>query len=955
MKFRFLIVFLILFANECIAQQPVFFNITTEENLPSNDIYSIAKDSLGFIWLGTDAGLFRYNGVKFTQYLCPTQKSKAATGLVFSEDGKLFFHNFSNQIFYLENGVVTEMEHHFNIVLSFFPEKEVLWVNHYEGISQYNFNTKAWIDYYIGPTKSVLRINDRTINFIVEDGLCALNSEGVITKYENKVDDLPIGTAALILFNDTVWMLESLAPKILKWKDGRYIEESGSLLVKALAGKKLTGFYLLEDGCFWLTSYSGVVRYNPLNQSVNVFYEDYAFSSCLMDSEGNYWFATLKNGIFIVPNIDFLLYNARFGKSKVLRIHHHDTDLFYTTDNGYIGKLDIETENLKMYDTGLRGDIAATFFDREQNAFYFNMNDKMYKLQNEKIDLLHSQSPPLKHIAKAFGYYFLASSFECSYTKNIEQIEHTEILHVWSRKVIINEQDSLIYIATNDGLYVYRFSNNEPVLEFNLFKNQQIKALESNADKSKVYAVVFDGSVYEIAGSKAQKIIALESDVLLNHLLFDNNRLIFSTNNGLEIYHLKEKSWVKINKLNGLSSTDIRWATVVDGSIWLATSNGLQKIPSNFSDKKPLARIYLNHVAIGENRFSAIENIKLRYNESIAFEPEVIHFASMGRFQYAYRIANSNSDWVLLPAQTDQIVIPKLPSGNFKVELKAIDYIGRDSENTIIISGFVAPPFWQKWWFVLFCFVAVVAIGVMIFRQRIKVLSQKQKEELEKIKLQNQLNISQQTALKAQMNPHFIFNVLNSIKGYIYENDRKSATTYLADFSDLVRRILDMSSGFYVSLSQELEALELYIKLEAMLLSGDFSFRIETDKNIDLDFVRIPSLIIQPFVENAFKHGLRHKKGEKTLLIEIVKSRQDVLQVVITDNGVGREASAEINAASSSGHKSFATEASSQRIELLNKEQQGVVSVEIIDLYSHNNQPTGTKVILNISVENDEF
>jgi ligand-binding sensor domain-containing protein/two-component sensor histidine kinase len=951
---RFITFFFSVFAAACLAQQPVFFNITTEENLPSNDIYSIAKDSLGFIWLGTDAGLFRYNGVKFTQYLCPTQKSKAATGLVFSEDGKLFFHNFSNQIFYLENGVVTEIEHHFNKVLSFFPEKEVLWVNHKEGISQYNFTAKAWKDYYIGPTKAALRINDETINFIVEDGLCALDSDGVVTKSENKVNYIPIGTAALILFNDTVWMLESLAPKILKWKNGRYTEESNPTLIKALAGKKLTGFYLLEDGCFWFTSYSGIIRYNPLNQSVNVFYEDYAFSSCMMDNEGNYWFTTLKNGIFIVPNIDFLLFNAQSAKSKVLRIHHQHPNLFYTTDNGYIGKFDMETEKLKMYDTGLRGDIAATFFDREQNAFYFNMNDKMYKLQNEKIDLLHSQSPPLKHIAKSFGYYFLASSFECSYTKNIEQIEHTEILHVWSRKVIINEQDSLIYIATNDGLYVYRFSNNEPVLEFNLFKNQQIKALESNADKSKMYAVVFDGSVYEIEGSKAQKIIALDSDVLLNHLLFDNNRLIFSTNNGLEIYHLKEKSWVKINKLNGLSSTDIRWSTVVDSSIWLATSNGLQKIPSNFSDKKPLASIFLTQVMVGENQFEGYENIKLNYNEAISFEPEVIHFASMGRFQYAYRIANRNSDWVLLPAQTDQIVIPKLPSGNFKVELKAIDYIGRDSENTIIISGFVAPPFWQKWWFVLLCFVAVIAIGVLIFRQRIKVLRQKQKEELEKIKLQNQLNISQQTALKAQMNPHFIFNVLNSITGYIYENDRKSATTYLADFSDLVRRILDMSSGFYVSLSQELEALELYIKLEAMLLSGDFSYRIETDQNIDLDFVRIPSLIIQPFVENAFKHGLRHKKGEKTLLIEIVKSRQDVLQVVITDNGVGRKASAEINAASSSGHKSFATDASAKRIELLNKEQHGMVSVEIIDLYSHNNQAAGTKVILNISVENDE-
>lgn len=945
---RWTLLFFILIFNGGLAQNPVFFNLTTEENLPANDVYSIVQDSLGFVWLGTDAGLFRFNGISYTQFSCTTQKSKAVSGLVFSEDGNLFFYNFTNQIFYIENGVVTEIEHPYKLAMDFLPEKEVLWLNHFDGISAYNFKTQSWTDYLVGPTNSTIRVSNDKVNFIGVKGLYSIKNDELFIHHHPDFIELPVALSELAYVNDTLFMLEGGSQRIIKWVDGNYIETNNNALLKALGRKKITQFRYMSDGCLWFTTYSGIVKFNPQNQSVNLYFEDFAFSDCMLDNEGNYWFTSLKNGIFIVPNIDFLLYSSKPIKHKVLRINYQFPNLFYSTDNGFIGKINVDTDSVQLYDSGVRGDIAAAFFDSDMKAFYFNMNDKMYKLQDEKIQLVHAQSPPLKHIAKAFGYYFLASSFECSFTKNIEQVEHTDIMSLWSRKVLANEQDSLIYVATNSGLFFYTFKNETPVLQFKLFENQQIKALESNADMSKIFAVLFNGNVYEIEGKSSKKILTLESDILLNHLLFDNNRLIFSTNKGLKIFNLEEKNWINISKFNGLSSTDIRWATVVDTSLWLATSNGVQKIPSNFEDKKPLAKIYLTHVTIGEQQFSDFQNIKLNYNQSISFEPEVIHFASMGRFQYAYRIVSQTSDWVLLPAETDEIVIPKLPSGYLKIQLKAIDYKGRDSENIIEIIGYVNPPFWQKWWFFVFCFVLVVAFGVFFFKQRIKVLRQKQQKELEKIKLENLLHLSQQTALKAQMNPHFIFNVLNSIKGYIYENDRNSASKYLTDFSELVRKILEMSSSHQVSLSKELEAFELYIKLEAMLLSADFSYTVELDEDIDADFVQIPSLIIQPFVENAFKHGLRHKKGEKNLSIKVLRKNESIIEVVVQDNGVGRKVSESINQSTLNKHQSFATEASSQRISLLNKEQKGIIGVEIIDLYSHSNKPIGTKVILQI-------
>src|SRR5690606_16137114 len=122
------------------------------------------------------------------------------------------------------------------------------------------------------------------------------------------------------------------------------------------------------------------------------------------------------------------------------------------------------------------------------------------------------------------------------------------------------------------------------------------------------------------------------------------------------------------------------------------------------------------------------------------------------------------------------------------------------------------------------------------------------------------LRLTQQSALKAQMNPHFIFNVLNSIKGYIYENDKKNAALYLSRFSELIRKILEQSSVSNIKLSEEIETLKLYIELEAMLLDNSFSCSISIAPNINPENLYIPAMLIQPLVENALKHGLRHKQ-----------------------------------------------------------------------------------------------
>ena len=222
---------------------------------------------------------------------------------------------------------------------------------------------------------------------------------------------------------------------------------------------------------------------------------------------------------------------------------------------------------------------------------------------------------------------------------------------------------------------------------------------------------------------------------------------------------------------------------------------------------------------------------------------------------------------------------------------------------------------------------------------------------LKQLQLENELRLTQQNALKAQMNPHFLFNVLNSIKGYIYENDKKNAARYLGDFSSLVRKVLEMSALPSVSLADELETLTLYINLESMLLEEDFTFQFHVDDTIDTGGVLIPSLLLQPYVENAFKHGLRHKKGSKQLVIQVSEDRENQLLIIqIQDNGIGRTAAGEINRNQHAAHESFANHANEKRIELLNFERGGVIGVEIEDLISELGAAIGTKVTIRIHI-----
>jgi len=206
----------------------------------------------------------------------------------------------------------------------------------------------------------------------------------------------------------------------------------------------------------------------------------------------------------------------------------------------------------------------------------------------------------------------------------------------------------------------------------------------------------------------------------------------------------------------------------------------------------------------------------------------------------------------------------------------------------------------------------------------------------------------EQTMLRSQMNPHFLFNSLNSIKLYIINNEKKNAVHYLNKFSKLVRKILEASSQREIPLAEELETVDLYMNIENIRFSNEINFKIKVDKALDVHTIRIPSLILQPFLENALWHGLSSKEGEKNISLEVQKAQDGFIKISIVDDGVGRDAAEKIKQGKVLKRKSVGIDITKERLANFSKDYQNSFHVEIIDVYDDSNNPSGTKIVLHI-------
>jgi len=409
-----------------------------------------------------------------------------------------------------------------------------------------------------------------------------------------------------------------------------------------------------------------------------------------------------------------------------------------------------------------------------------------------------------------------------------------------------------------------------------------------------------------------------------------NTYMEYSYNFNLSQNRLYRPFFCNQNGICAISTiSTLDWTTIVD------------LFPKDTSSQLSLSKLYVNEkLTIDFLRSDSLaiylpfdqNSLNIQWSHYNALHPDF--------YQFAYKMDGWDEEWQL-DINSFNAVYQNLPPGKYTFRVRAYQNIYPEFQQIDSFSFEIRPPFWETWWFQLFVVLFISLLVYLYVKQKVDGI---QKQAEIQSKYEKQLNELKMNSLRMQMNPHFMFNSLNSIKNYILKNEKEIAARYLSNFAFLIRSVLNFSEEKLVPLKSELSVLKTYIELEQLRFSRGFSYEIRLSEKVNEEEILVQPLLLQPFVENAIWHGLMQKEGNRKLQIDIdILNHQLIYQ--IEDNGIGRTRSTELKT-KSAGRKSFGIQITKARMDSMSEHS----SIEIIDLFDNNNNPSGTKIIIKMPI-----
>jgi two-component sensor histidine kinase len=403
------------------------------------------------------------------------------------------------------------------------------------------------------------------------------------------------------------------------------------------------------------------------------------------------------------------------------------------------------------------------------------------------------------------------------------------------------------------------------------------------------------------------------------------------------------KPIMKYTTTDGLPSNIINAIFIDSNKIFVGSPSGLTFFEENKISNYSRCNLKILDLSFSNKSRTAANHYELKHTENslkVAFAG--ISFKSGGDILYRYRLKGLTNTW----DSTRQTVLeyPSLPPGTYELQLEAINKYGKTSEMASIPFT-INTPYWQTIWFRIGLVALVIGITWLLVARRFHTI---RKREREKAALQQKMNDMEQMALRAQMNPHFIFNCLNSIQNFIINNNLEATNQYLTEFAYLIRQTLDNSDKGAISVSNETKYLTRYLELEKMRFGHSFDYNIEIDPHLDADSTRIPTMMLQPYVENCIRHGIRHKReGAGLVAIKFLQKKSGLL-CIVEDNGIGREKAHEFKSYKHVEYQSKGMSLTADRINILNRQHAEDITIEVTDLKDEAQQARGTRVAIYI-------
>ena len=403
-----------------------------------------------------------------------------------------------------------------------------------------------------------------------------------------------------------------------------------------------------------------------------------------------------------------------------------------------------------------------------------------------------------------------------------------------------------------------------------------------------------------------------------------------------------------------------------DGNLWFGTVDGLTQYspaPNVLNPEPPvlsMKEISLFYTPLSQTRYGdwvtswggLKEGLKLPHNQNnLSFDFEAVNLQNPEAVRYQWRLVGWEDQWSPMSQKSDA-TYSNLPPGTYTFWVKAANEDLVWNEKPLSLSFEILPPIWEEWWFLVGSGLLLGLVVIGFFQWRLGQVRKRAKEEQERLEMEKNLLEVEQKALRLQMNPHFIFNALSSIQGLIVEGKQQQARHQLARFARLMRKVLENSRQTRITLTQEIQMLEDYLKLEQFNRGDRFAYTLDLDSELHADEILIPPMLLQPFVENAVIHGVAPLPADRQGLIEIAfTGANEQLQISIRDNGVGREAASQRSDATRDQRKSTALAVIQERLALMSADGQQITPPTFIDHFHPDGKSAGTEVSLLIPLD----
>lgn len=970
--------------------EPVFRNYGADQGLPNNWVYDIFQDRKGFIWIATNSGVCRFNGYEFEQFP-DTLNSNYTTvlGHCLTEDerGRLWFADFQHRLFYVENDRIIPWK--YNERLTKFTKSNgffqgLLVDGRGEDIWLQNLTQGGFLHIDQAGTFTYLPQSDSVAFDIFENGYgWLLNRKPV-----NTLAEVEMGKLEVLAFNGHTVHLPPVSfpagyaqdPKLFWYSvnrlaESRYLLQFFKQIYYFEKDRLLWTAPLTGNGIIWATRDAagriftghhfggGLKMFLSLDdlragQPALELFPGLTVSCIRQDREGGYWIGTQERGIFYCSSFDNGVLRGIPGlEQEVVKGLAWDVKsiLYIGYFNGKLYAADLNRNQARDISAPQTIQINRLHFDESsQTLALAGVNSNLYRAGHwtipELFDPIVGKAIPWRGVKSIPGPnpdIWLSGSSQGllqvnARTRSIERSSYELLTEKNRRNISTVCPDPAGRIWASDLKGLLEWGSDSLVRAGTAFPalQQRMRDIVALPDSSLVLSPKGRGVVFWKPGRAPVEynirhgVLSGEVGMLYYHA--PDSTIWACTSRGLNRLAPDGRGGYRVSGFttkHGLPSNTVNAVCMAGDTIWLATDRGVFRMSGQAAASVIPAPLF-TEISVGNMPRFPQGVLLLPYDSSdIALEFISLHFRSQGHIPYAYRLRDASGDTSWITGFERRVSFSNLSPGTYRFEVKAQNEDGAWSPVTALAIR-IRPPWWATWWArggASALFALLIFTG---YRYRVNQIRAKSR-------LQEEIHRLERAALQAQMNPHFLFNCLNSIQSFILDNNSDAAVLYLAKFAKLVRSTLNASVNSEVTVEEEVQMLDYYLALERLRFSNVFEYHIEVDQQIDRANTLLPPLIVQPIVENAVLHGM--KNIQKNGRIEVIFRRENEYIVIrVCDNGPGLTTSEVAN-----GKTSMGRSITKRRLEIL---QQQSTNKTISLQYLPQEEGTGTCVLIKLPV-----